>query len=59
MRARAHGIHGLVDEHEDTKVLRRSPIAACCASGGIENGTTMVALYWLAANRADLRRRWR
>ncbi len=59
--SRAGGVHGLIDEHEDIKVvvMRYAEVARLLREGGIENATTMVALYWLAANRADLRRRWR
>jgi ADP-ribose diphosphatase len=57
----AGGIHGLADEHEDTRVLvlpYRDAMARL-KSGAITNSPTMIALYWLAANRARLRRRWR
>jgi len=57
---RAGGIHGLPDEHEDTKVLVLPYRAALrfLKSGEIINSPTMLALYWLAANRARLRREW-
>jgi len=57
---KAGGIHGLPDEHEDTKVLvlpyRRA--MRRLKAGEISNSPTMIALYWLAANRARLRRKW-
>ena len=54
------GFHGLPDEHEDIKVTVKSFGAAMKAAltGRIQNGPTLMALYWLAANRARLRRRW-
>lgn len=57
----AAGIHGLEHEHEDIKVVVRSFRQAMRAvkSGRIRNATSVLALYWLAANRARLRRRWR
>ncbi len=58
--SQAGGIHGLPDEHEDTKVLVLPTRAALrrLKSGEIANSPTMLALYWLAANRARLRREW-
>jgi ADP-ribose pyrophosphatase len=58
---RAGGVHGLAAEHEDIKVVVKSyaEAARLLRSGGIENASTMIALYWLAANRARLRRLWR
>jgi len=57
----AAGIHGLAHEHEDIKVVVKSFRQAMRAvkSGRIRNSTSLLALYWLAANRAALRRRWR
>jgi len=58
--SQAGGIHGLPDEHEDTKVLvlpYRTALRRLKA-GEIINSPTMLALYWLAANRARLRREW-
>lgn len=56
----AGGIHGLADEHEDTKVLVLSYRAAMqrLRTGAIINSPTLLSLYWLAANRARLRRAW-
>lgn len=56
----AGGIHGLADEHEDTKVVVLSYRAAMrhLRAGTIINSPTLLALYWLAANRARLRRAW-
>lgn len=57
----AGGFHGLADEHEDIKVLVPSYREAMrrLGAGEIVNGPTVLALYWLAANRARLRRRWK
>lgn len=57
----AGGIHGLADEQEDIKVVVKSydETMALLRAGKIDNGFTIVALYWLAANRERLRREWR
>jgi len=59
--SRAGGIHGLAAEHEDIKVVVKSYAEAMrlLREGGIENATTLLALYWLAAHRAELRKRWK
>ncbi len=57
----AGGIHGLADEHEDIKVVVKSyrETMQLLRADKIGNGIALVALYWLAANRARLRRAWR
>ena len=57
----AGGIHGLAQEHEDIKVVVLSYRAALklLRDDKITNGLTALALYWLTANRARLRREWR
>jgi ADP-ribose pyrophosphatase len=57
---RASGIHGLAAEGEDIKVLVKSfrEAMAMLRAGAILNVTCIIALYWLAANRARLKRRW-
>jgi len=57
----AGGFHGIADEHEDIKVVVLDYRAAMrrLRAGEIVNGPTVLALYWLAANRARLRRRWK
>jgi ADP-ribose pyrophosphatase len=59
--SRAGGIHGLIDEHEDIKVVVKpyAEVERLLRDGGIENAVTIIALYWLGANRAALRQRWR
>lgn len=58
--SRAGGVYGLADEHEDIKVVVKSytEIRRLLREDGIENAFTLVALYWLVANRTSLRRRW-
>ncbi|MGH6979710.1 MAG: NUDIX domain-containing protein, partial [Stellaceae bacterium] len=58
---KAGGIHGLVDEGEDIRVLVKKfrDAMRMVRDGKIQNAHCLVALYWLAANRARLRRRWR
>ena len=57
----AGGIHGLAGEQEDIKVVVKSyrETMQLARADKINNGFTLVALYWLAAHRARLRRRWR
>jgi ADP-ribose pyrophosphatase len=56
----AGGIFGLPDEHEDIRavVKRWDEVLSLLRNGGIENGFTLLALYWLMAHREELRRRW-
>ncbi|PWR18648.1 NUDIX domain-containing protein [Zavarzinia aquatilis] len=58
--SRSGGLHGLADEHEDIKVhvVTVDEALAMAADGRLRNMPALVALYWLALNRADLRRRW-
>jgi ADP-ribose pyrophosphatase len=57
----AGGIHGLADENEDIKVVVLSFEQAMqqVRADAIKNGPTLLALYWLAAERERLRRAWR
>jgi ADP-ribose pyrophosphatase len=57
----AGGIHGVAAEHEDIKVVVKSCREAMrlLRAQKIDNAFTLLALHWLAANRAALRRRWR
>ncbi|HEV7996314.1 MAG TPA: NUDIX domain-containing protein [Stellaceae bacterium] len=56
----AAGVHGLAQEGEDIRVVVKSmaEIEALLDAGAIENGHTLVALYWLVRHRDELRRRW-
>jgi len=56
----AAGVHGLTEEHEDIRVVVKtaSEIEALLDTGAIENGHTLIALYWLLRHRDGLRRLW-
>lgn len=56
----AGGVHGLPEEGEDirTTVQTVAEIETLLDAGAIENGHTLVALYWLLRNRDRLRRQW-
>ena len=55
------GIHGLPEENEDIRVEVHSFDRAMAAldAGKITNAVTIIALQWLALNRARLRETWR
>jgi ADP-ribose pyrophosphatase len=57
----AGGIHGLAHENEDIKVvvLPYREAMRQLRDDKIQNGLTALALYWLGANRAKLRRKWK
>jgi ADP-ribose pyrophosphatase len=57
----AGGIHGVAAEHEDIKVVVKTyrETMRLLRMRKIDNGFTLIALYWLAANRASLRELWR
>jgi ADP-ribose pyrophosphatase len=56
----AGGVHGLASEGEDTRIVVKtlSQIETLLDEGAIENGHTLVALYWLLRQRDRLRRLW-
>jgi ADP-ribose pyrophosphatase len=56
----AAGVHGLPEEGEDIRVVVKTmaEIEAMLDAGAIENGHTLVALYWLVRHRDELRGRW-
>jgi len=56
----ANGVHGLEEENEDILVhsLPVDEALAALASGRIDNAASIIALQWLALNRAALRERW-
>jgi ADP-ribose pyrophosphatase len=58
--SKASGIHGLAAEHEDIKVvvLRFEEAMQQVRADAFKNGPTLLALYWLAAERERLRREW-
>ncbi|MGA8382037.1 MAG: NUDIX domain-containing protein [Stellaceae bacterium] len=56
----AAGVHGLAQEGEDIRVVVKTmaEVEAMLDAGSIENGHTLVTLYWLVRHRDELRRRW-
>lgn len=56
----AGGVHGLEDEGEDIRVLVWSLDEALAAveDGRIDNAASIIALQWLALNRAKVREHW-
>lgn len=54
------GIHGLDDENEDIRVstVRFEEAWDMVRAGRIQDGTTLIALQWLALNRTSLRAQW-
>jgi ADP-ribose pyrophosphatase len=56
----AAGVHGLVEEHEDIRVVVKTltEIEAILEQGAIESGHTLIALYWLLRHRDLLRQLW-
>ena len=56
----AGGFHGVEDEGEDIRVFRLSvsDAMALLDEGRIDTAITLVGLYWLARNGAQLRQRW-
>ncbi len=57
----ASGVHGVPEEGEDIRIVVKAiaEISAMLDAGAIENGHTLVALYWLLRHRDHLRRLWR
>lgn len=56
----AGGIYGVDDEDEDIRVIVRpfDDVLADLADGLIRSAPAVIALQWLALNRAELRARW-
>jgi ADP-ribose pyrophosphatase len=56
----AAGLHGLPEEGEDIRVVVKTfaEVEALLDAGLIENGSSLVALLWLARHRKRLRRLW-
>jgi ADP-ribose pyrophosphatase len=57
---RAGGVHGLAEEQEDIRVVVKpmAEIAAMVDGGQIDNGHTLICLYWLLRHRDEVRRQW-
>lgn len=58
--SRARGIHGLAHEGEDIKVhnITLDEALAHIDDGRIDSSYTIMALQWLAANKAQIRAQW-
>jgi ADP-ribose pyrophosphatase len=58
--AAAAGVHGLPEEGEDIRVVVKSlpEVEALIDAGAIENGHSLVGLYWLLRHHDRLRRLW-
>ncbi|MFZ3234339.1 MAG: NUDIX domain-containing protein [Stellaceae bacterium] len=56
----AGGVHGRPEEGEDIRTVVKTvgEIETLLDAGLIENGHTLVALYWLLRHREQLRRQW-
>ncbi len=56
----AAGVHGVPEEGEDIRIVVKTmaEIETMLDAGAIENGHTLVALYWLLRHRDHLRRYW-
>ena len=56
----AGGIFGLEQEHEDIEVVVLSfeEAMAGIQAGTINNAMSIIALQWLAINKADIQKRW-
>lgn len=56
----ASGVHGLLEEHEDIRVVVKTmaEIESLLDRGAIESGHTLICLYWLLRHRHRLRRLW-
>jgi ADP-ribose pyrophosphatase len=54
------GVHGLANEHEDIRstLFDAKEIPALIEHGTTGNGPLTLALYWMQANRARLRKLW-
>lgn len=57
----AGGIHGLPDEGEDIRVnvMSLNQALAALQCGRINNAPAIIALQWLALNKARLQTRWK
>lgn len=59
--AKAKGLHGLAEEHEDIRVqvLARETAYTMMCNGEIDNGIAVVGLQWLQLNYRMLQQKWR
>jgi ADP-ribose pyrophosphatase len=58
--ARAHGVHGLDEEHEDilVVVITLAEAIAAVKTGLIHNAMTIIAIQWLELNSDRVRSLW-
>lgn len=56
----AGGVHGVPEEGEDIRTIVKTvaEIETLLDAGAIENGHTLIALYWLLRHRDRLRQEW-
>jgi ADP-ribose pyrophosphatase len=59
--AKAGGVFGLADEHEDilVKVIPFAEAYAMVERNEVDNAVGVIALLWLALHRDEVRKRWR
>ena len=59
--AKAGGVFGLADEHEDilVKVMPFADAYAMVQRNEVDNAVAVVAVLWLALHRDEVRKRWR
>jgi ADP-ribose pyrophosphatase len=57
---RASGVHGVAEENEDIRVVVKdmAEIERMVDAGEIDNGHTLICLYWLLRHRDEVRRKW-
>ena len=56
----ACGVHGVPEEGEDIRTIVKTvaEIETLLDAGAIENGHTLIALYWFLRHRERLRQEW-
>jgi ADP-ribose pyrophosphatase len=56
----AGGVHGVAEESEDIRVVVKTmaEIERMVDAGEIDNGHTLLCLYWLLRHRDELREKW-
>ena len=56
----AGGVHGVVEENEDIRVVVRpvSEVEALLRSGRVDNAASLITLQWLLLHRDTLDREW-
>jgi ADP-ribose pyrophosphatase len=58
--SKAGGIHGVAEENEDIRVVVKplAEIERMVDAGEIDNGHTLICLYWLLRHRGEVRQKW-